>query len=226
MEVIASIEGFALGLVAKVEQEPYIYGILIIILLLGIASLILRYKGQKWALKCHEEQRKLNVRFEDQMLLLGRFHEDLVRLNKALSTAKEVAREGEDLESSHKSISSLGEAEADVSAAPLTLVPNDASAPSTGEGKNYAQEIEQGKRLIEKRVKEIARELGIEIAEVDWYKKPSMLFTSPYILMVSTGDKPKELGLLGKEITEFSVYEKALDQKLKALIDQIKHNSV
>jgi len=191
------IEELALGMIAKAGESPFAVGILILVLLVGILLLVFAHRVQKWAVKCHKEQERLNVLFEDQMFLLGRYYEDLVGIKGTLSELKETLRRGGASQSPADSISPPAEAPAADSACLEVLGAEPSVRTPAGNGRekdrSHGQRVSQGKGLVEERLKKLAQESNIEISEIGWYKKPGILSTYPYILMVSIGGKPKEV---------------------------------
>ena len=220
--MISDIKELVLGFVVEFEQEPYLYGILIIILLLGIVLLILRYKGQEWAERCYEEQKKLNVYFEDQMFLLGKYIEDSKKLNNTVSQLKEILLKTESAIPTQDSISSLTEARTEVLPTPYSSVGEDTPTPDQGEfrrsNETNEQRVSAGKKLVEKSVRAFAQESHIPIREINWYTQPRMIGDAPHILMVSTGGKPKECRFSEKELAKLPADNTGLRRRLADLI--------
>ncbi len=223
MEMVAKIAEKALGMVSEVGEVQVIVGILMLISLLGIILVFFVYSAQKWASKCSEEQEKLNLRFDDQMFLLGKYYTDLIRLKDILFELRETLQGEGNSESPADSISEPADATAEVSAAASDLAgENSVSTPWREEEKesdrNYKQQISEGKRLIEKRLRELAKESNIEIREVNWYKKPGMISTYPYVLTIATDHDSEQLAFSEKEIAGFPNGSKVTENKLQVLI--------
>lgn len=90
--MIPRIEEIVLAMVGGFEESPIIIGVLILILVVGILSVVFSRAAQKLARKCQNEQEKLKIRLDDQMHLLGRYHQDLIRLGTALTELKDTVR--------------------------------------------------------------------------------------------------------------------------------------
>jgi hypothetical protein len=203
---------------AGLGGSPAVTGILIVVLVVGILLLIIAFGARKWAQRCYDEQKRLNVHFEDQMFLLGKFHEELASFKRTLSGGKESLQGGENLESFTESIPSDEGTKAEVSPVRLTVVGDSTPVLPPREEGDYSRQIEEGKRLIERKVEETAREFNIQVRGCNWYKKPSMLSEAPYILMISVGDKPRELGFSEKEIVGFDRNDETIQNRLRSLM--------
>lgn len=213
-------------IVAGLGGSAVLAGILIVVLVVGILLVIFAFAARKWAQRCYEEQKRLNVHFDDQMFLLGKFNEELASFKRTLSGRKESLQDGENLESFTESIPSEEGTKAEVSPVRLTIDEDSTPALPPGEEEDYFRQIEEGKRLIESKVEEIAREFNIQVREVNWYRKPSMLSATPYILMISVGDKPRELGLSAKEIAGFDRNDETIQNRLRSLMKEMKERRI
>jgi hypothetical protein len=96
----AKIEATIAAIVTEIGQSPITIGTLILILVVGILLLVFASAARKWAHKCFKEQEKLTRRFEDQMFLLGKYHQDLSRSSQALAELREIVRRERDSEPS------------------------------------------------------------------------------------------------------------------------------
>ena len=208
-------------MVTVISESPIIIGILILVLLVAILSLVLAYMAWKWARRCSEQQERLNALFDDQMLLLGRFHEEQLRQGKELSGGKENAQKGENQRPGPKPISPRKDLRNEARWIPKPLDGKSTTAPPLQKDRNHSQQTEGWQKLIEERVGKIAQEFKIEVRQVRWYKKPSLLSQYPYILMISAGDKPKEVGFSSKEVEEFRINDQAIARKLRALMYEL-----
>jgi hypothetical protein len=207
-----------------ISESPIIIGILILIFLIGILSLVLAYMAWKWARRCFEQQERLRALFDDQMLLLGRFHEEQPRQGKELSGRKENVQKAEKPRPTPEPISPRKDLRTEARWIPKPLDSKSTTAPPLQKARTHSQQTEGWKKLIEERVRRIAQEFNIELREVRWYKKPSLVSEYPYILMISAGDKPKELGFSSKDIEEFRTDSQAVEKKLRALMNEMEEH--
>jgi hypothetical protein len=226
MEPVTAIEKVAVGIVTKLGESPLIIGVFILILLVGILLLVFAYMAQRWARKSCEQQERLNVLFEDQMFLLGKYNKDLMKLTDILSGLKESLLRRGDLEPVAESVSSPAEGTTEV-AAGSDSSEGEGSITATSEeyekeDENYEQQVSAGKKLIEKRLRALAQESNIRIREVSWYRRPSMIGSPPYSLMVSTRGKPRECRFSEKELADFLTGGSETEGKLRDLINGFK----
>jgi hypothetical protein len=215
------VEEMVANIFSVFREFPIVEVILIIVLVVSILLLIFTLAVWRRVQDCYKEQKRLTVYFEDQMFLLGKFHEELASFKRILLGRKETLPERENLESFTRAIPLEEGAKSKASAIRPAVTPESTSAPSPREEGNHIHQIEEGKSLIKKKVEEIAREFNIQIKEVDWYKKPSMLSKTRYILMILLGDKPMELGLSEKEIADFHRNDEAIQNRVRSLMKEI-----
>jgi hypothetical protein len=231
MEAISGMDQLVLGVIATLGESPLRVAVLMVILPVGILLLVFAYWAQKWTSRCFEEQRRLNVLFEDQMFLLSRYNEDLMKLKDVLSDFKEDRNRTMYLEAPEEPASSAEETTTE----PISSLDSSEGEDSIStiseehtkeeeEEENYEQQVLMGKKLIEEKVGGLAQEAGVPIKEVTWLTKPSMIGRSLYTFVVSTEGREKVLTFQEREIVGLAAGGKEAEAGFRALVDKIKND--
>jgi hypothetical protein len=217
------------GMTDHIGDGSSVLLLLVVILLLLAVLIVLVYKAQRSAHRCCAEQAKLNVLFDDQMFLFGKYYKELQNLKDMLARFKKFLQIEETPESAEASIAPADRLAGEVPPVPDVSNSGTSSGRFLGEerkkGDDYAEPIAEGKKLVEKRIKELAKQSSIEITQVDWYKKPSMISEYPYIFMISNGAGIRECAFSERELVDFFSGNRTSEAKLRALINEVKQNS-
>ena len=205
-------------MVTEFGQYPFVIGILILLLVVGVLLLFLVFLILKGARRAFEEQERLKVLFEDQMFLLGNFNKELIELKGILQGDRDSVSPKDSTPSTDQ---------ADVSALTDTFVRKEPSSVLQEEdlGKSHdSQLISDGKTQMEEKLRELDRESGIEIEGFHWDKKPEHIRSRyPHILTISAKGKTSRADFSEQELRGFpNSLAKNTGQKLTGIANDLK----